>query len=417
MFGCAFRNFHGKIPTNVKHGRLGKTGGGAIWNRKSSRSKLFCSSSFGFTLVELLVVIAIIGVLIALLLPAVQAAREAARRMQCTNHQKQIGIATHNFHDSQNALPPICISADRPTILMILFPYLEQQALHETCMYNGLYTKADTVNDADVYKSNETWNNDTGSTTGTQHMTDDILKGLAGVSYFRCPSSHGSETYKKTGDGRGAVSDYAAAVTKNVLTGDETRHWWRFYSTNVANDAANPTKWQRTFQGPFRLPSLRFVAGTTQGDIDSGGAARSIEDWSYDFSMAGWLDGSSNQITFVEKHIPEWAYADIGTNANSWDGAYHFTYPGSQAGNVGRIISSYASLIARGKNDPNRPDENTNWDCANHREGNEMLGSSHPDSFNVLFGDGSVHSFSRTVHPRIVIRLAVAADGEVVELP
>ncbi|MDR2116718.1 MAG: DUF1559 domain-containing protein [Planctomycetaceae bacterium] len=46
-----------------------------------------------------------------------------------------------------------------------------------------------------------------------------------------------------------------------------------------------------------------------------------------------------------------------------------------------------------------------------------MLGSSHPDSFNVLFGDGSVHSFSRTVHSRIVIRFAVAADGEVVELP
>jgi prepilin-type N-terminal cleavage/methylation domain-containing protein len=93
---------------------------------------LFCTPNqrigrrSGFTLVELLVVIAIIGVLVALLLPAVQAAREAARRTQCSNNLRQLSLAVHTFHDAYGELPPMRVADHQPTWLMLILDFIEE---------------------------------------------------------------------------------------------------------------------------------------------------------------------------------------------------------------------------------------------------------------------------------------------------
>jgi len=90
-----------------------------------------------FTLIELLVVIAIIAVLMALLLPAVQQAREAARRTQCKNNLKQLGLALHGYHDSLRVFPLAAGEHSKPNWRVFLLPYLDQAPLYHQLAING----------------------------------------------------------------------------------------------------------------------------------------------------------------------------------------------------------------------------------------------------------------------------------------
>jgi prepilin-type N-terminal cleavage/methylation domain-containing protein/prepilin-type processing-associated H-X9-DG protein len=95
----------------------------------------------GFTLIELLVVISVIAVLIALLLPAVQSAREAARRMQCVNNLKQIGLAMHNYYEARNALPgaDMVFNVTELSALAQVLPFLEQSPVYNTINFAFSY--------------------------------------------------------------------------------------------------------------------------------------------------------------------------------------------------------------------------------------------------------------------------------------
>lgn len=114
---------------------------------RARRKRDFPGMRGGFTLVELLTVIAIIGTLIAVLLPAVQAAREVARRMSCSNNLRQIGVGLHGFHDTYNRFPPGAtehrmIYGDEGRQLAwsaLLLPFIEQKAVYDMIDVNAAY--------------------------------------------------------------------------------------------------------------------------------------------------------------------------------------------------------------------------------------------------------------------------------------
>ncbi len=214
-------------------------------------------SAAAFTLVELLVVIAIIGVLVALLLPAVQAAREAARRAHCTNNLKQIGVAAQNFADARKALPPGYLTGlGHATWLVLIMPYLEESELYE------------------------------GANATVQYYSMSASMRAKHVTAYICPSHRGPEMLSTQGDRRGgphlpgALADYAAC------NGDGT------FVYRAGNGAGVPTY---VCSDPMNHNSC-YLNGTLSGSGDYTG-------WKPRRRFKQIRDGLSKTLFVGEKHI------------------------------------------------------------------------------------------------------------------
>ena len=362
-----------------------------------------------FTLVELLVVIAIIGILIALLLPAVQAAREAARRMQCTNHLKQIGLAVHNFHDSRNALPPACIGVgftnaagdgerwNRATIWPLLYPYMEQTALYE--IYAT--TVVEWRSGFSVWYSNGWWSSLSGEEKNTH----------SSVSIAACPSRRAPGTSATNPNPSAGAYDHMPSHTTSGPTGDYAMvfvfvnndatsgsPWW-----HVGNNNTVPNNCQR---GPFRQALL------TNGDGNT---------WKAQDSFSRLADGTSNQILFGEKHIPLGmvGICEDGDESNSretkWADCSFLTIGERRSPASARIVRH--RFAAWGENYNMMPGIVTPQTQGNAHYTNGAFGSYHTGIANFLIGDGSVHAISVTVLPETLACLGEVNDGKSVSLP
>jgi prepilin-type N-terminal cleavage/methylation domain-containing protein len=294
----------------------------------------------GFTLVELLVVIAIIGVLVALLLPAVQAAREAARRSSCSNNLKQIGIAIHNYHDTFNTFPTggvqpgaCCGTPSAASWGIHILPFMEQKALYDQYDHN-------------------TWNDQSRNAANT-FVTTQFVK------TYICPSDLNTNRLERPESGPGSGLDYAPG------------------SYRAVTGASDGDSWMDSNENDAYVSNNRGVIYTVGGFHN--GTTGTVHHFKGE-NFAGIIDGTSNTLLVGEYHTKT-------TNRRRTFWAYTYTSYDQSSIVVGQprtLLPDYSLCVSIG----GRGGSNA---CK------RGFGSLHPGVVQFLLADASVRPISITV--------------------